>query len=181
MVEYTFRNSTRDSHGFFLKGQKYSWKADSEMIVSIVDTSSITTRIEFQRMKKTAATFDELIDIVKHVVHTIGEEFPEGSTGYEIKFREPKKIPELNVDMVTSFMYVGDEMNFEVTSKNFEGEILATTADKKVALVLPDKSGRTIKAVGPGRTHLIVGNKSYNRRFEINVESKPEPETEEDK
>ena len=117
MVDYTFRNATKDSHGFFLGNRKYSWKADSEMVVSIVDTASIATRVEFQRMKKTAATFDELIDIVKHVVHTIGEEFPEGSTGYEIKFREPKKIPELNVDMVTSFMYVGDEMNFEVTSK----------------------------------------------------------------
>lgn len=180
MVEYTFRNSTKDSHGFFLKGQKYSWKADSEMIVSITDTSSISTRIEFQRMKKTAATFDDLINIVKHVTHTISEEFPEGSAGYEINFREPKRIPELSVDMVTSFMYVGDEMNFEVTTKNFEGEVLATTADKKVALVLPDKTGRTIKAVGPGRTHLIVGNKEYNRRFELNVESRPEPETKEE-
>ena len=110
------------------------------------------------------------------IVHIINEEFPEGSTGYEINFKEPKKIPEISVDMVTNFMYVGDEMTFKVTTKNFEGEVFAATGDKKVAIVLPDKSGRTLKATGPGRTHLIVGNKDYNRRFEVNVESRPESE-----
>ena len=176
MVDYTFRNATKDSHGFFLGNRKYSWKADSEMVVSIVDTASIATRVEFQRMKKSAATFSDLIDIVKLIVHTINEEFPEGSTGYEINFKEPKKIPEISVDMVTNFMYVGDEMTFKVITKNFEGEVFAATGDKKAAIVLPDKSGSTLKATGPGRTHLIVGNKEYNRRFEVNVESRPESE-----
>ena len=94
MVDYTFRNATKDSHGFFLGNRKYSWKADSEMVVSIVDTASIATRVEFQRMKKSAATFSDLIDIVKLIVHTINEEFPEGSTGYEINFKEPTR-PEI--------------------------------------------------------------------------------------
>lgn len=176
MVDYTFVNSTDETVGFKIY-QKYVWKASSEMIVSVADASSVDLRFKLRQMKKEIFNNRDLIATVRQLVNLITEEFPEGSTGFNIRLLEPKKAPVVEVKFTSPFMYVGDEMKFEVHTENLPGEILAFIPERDVAMVLKD--GRTIKAVGPGKAFLKVGTKEFNRRFDLVVETPPKANIEE--
>ena len=170
MIDYSFRNDSKDSVGFNIYG-RHSWKSGSEMIVSIADASSVDLKFQMKTLKKDYTNLHDLVGCTRKLTQLLTSEFPEGSTGFSIRFLEPKKAPVVEVEMASSFMYVGDEMKFSVKTENLEGKILAYIAEKDVAHIMKD--GRTIKAVGPGRAFLKVGTQDYNRRFDIVVETPP--------
>lgn len=170
MIDYSFKNNSKDSMGFRLYN-RYSWKAGAEMIISIADASSVETKFRMRQFKKDYTNLHDMVDFIRSLTKVLTDEFPEGSPGLSIRFLEPKKAPVIDVLMPSPFMYVGDEMQFTVHVENLEGKILSFIAEQDVAKILKD--GRTIKAVGPGKAFLKVGTKDFNRRFDLVVETPP--------
>ena len=170
MIDYSFKNNSKDTLGFRIYN-RYSWRAGAEMIVSVADATSVDTKFQLRKFKKDYTNLHDMVGFIKNLTKVLTDEFPEGSTGLNIRFLEPKKAPVINVEMPSNFMYVGDEMKFTVSTENLERKILAFIAEQDVAKVLKD--GRTIKAIGPGKAFLKVGTKEFNRRFDIVVETPP--------
>lgn len=172
MIDYIFKNDSGKSVGFRI-GERYSWSDGAEMIVSVSDVASVDLRFTFKKFKKNVTTLAEASSLVRGIGSILNEEFSNNTAGYKITFREPEKLPYIEVDIVNPLLYVNDETSFTVTARNID-DIRCATRDKKVAVVTPDIHGRTIRAVGVGRTELVVGNPKYNRRFTITVDNPPE-------
>lgn len=178
MIDYLFKNNSGKSVGFRI-GERYSWSDGAEMIVSVSDVASVDLRFAFMKFKKIVTTLAEASSLVRGIGSILTEEFPNNPAGYKITFREPEKLPYIEVDIANPILYPNDETAFTVTAKNID-DVRCATRDKKVAVVIPDVHGRTIRAVGVGRTELVVGNPKYNRRFTITVDPAPESVVKED-
>ena len=171
MVKFTFENLTKTSLGFRVY-ERYSWTAGSKLVLSIVDSTSVSTKIQLTQMKKQFTTDTALIDHVNNLSTMLKDLFPEGSTSFSIEIIQPVPKPSIVVDLVSPYREVGEKQLFTVETKNLDGKVLVYMSDQKVAKLLSDN--RTIVAVGPGRTILKVGTKSFYKEYEIHVE---EPET----
>ena len=169
MVKFEFKNLSTQTTGFRIYDERFSWKAGASMIVQIADASSVSLKFKLQSLKKQASNLHDLVSLIKGIQGYLLAEFPEGSTGYNISFVDPEPMPYINVSLPSTYMEVGDEMVFEVESKNLEGQIIAFIKEQDIAKVLKD--GRTIKAVGPGTAYLKVGTKKYNKEFPIKVQA----------
>ena len=171
MVKFTFENLTKTSLGFRVY-ERYSWTAGSKLVLSIVDSTSVSTKIQLTQMKKQFTTDTALIDHVNNLSTMLKNLFPEGSTSFSIEIIQPVPKPSIVVDLVSPYMEVGEKQLFTVETKNLDGKVLVYMSDQKVAKILADD--RTIVAVSPGRAILKVGTKSFYKEYEIHVE---EPET----
>ena len=123
MIDYSFKNNSKDTLGFRIYN-RYSWRAGAEMIISVADATSVDTKFQLRKFKKDYTNLHDMVGFIKNLTKVLTDEFPEGSTGLNIRFLEPKKAPVINVEMPSNFMYVGDEMKFTVSTENLEGKIL---------------------------------------------------------
>jgi hypothetical protein len=166
MITYEFQNLSKDTLGFRLY-EKYTWRAGATLVLKIADASSVGLKFELRTLKKQVSNLRDLNGLALKLSRLIASEFPEGSVGFDISFIEPVARPEVTVKLPTTYMEIGDEMKFEVETKNLEGKVLAYIKEKDIALILKD--GRTIRAVGPGMCNLRVGTKEFNKEFPIKV------------
>jgi len=166
MLTYEFQNLSKETLGFKIY-EKLTWKSGATLVLKIADASSIGLKFELKTTRKQVSNLRDLVDLSRKIARLIMTEFPEGSTGFNVSFIEPKAKPEVIVKLSRTYMEMGDEMKFEVEVKNLDGKVLAYIKEKDIALVLKD--GRTIRAVGPGLCNLRVGTKEFNKEFPIKV------------
>jgi len=169
MVKFQFKNLSNQTTGFRIYDDRFSWKSGATMVVQLADASPVSLKFQFQALKKQVSNLKDLTSLIRSMSIYIKENFPEGSTGYNISFLDPEVKPSIDVKLPSTFMEVGDEMTFEVVAEHLEGQIIAYIKEQDVAKVLKD--GRTIKATGPGTAYLKVGTKQFNREFALKVEA----------